>query len=198
VTRSLDIAFAVAGEMIDREYSYALYRALARALPWLIDEPLAGVHPIKGLTACAGGLLIGGRTRLVLRAPSARAEECGDLQGKVLELPAPISIGSFTRRELLPYPVLHSHLVVTGAEEESQFLEDVERAKAALGIGGESIVGRRGEVRVGELHFIGFSLMLHGLTPVDSLRAQELGLGQHRMLGCGVFVPHKSIAAVGI
>jgi len=197
VTRSLDIAFAIAGEMIDREYSYGLYRALAAALPWLIDEPRTGVHPIKGLTACAGGLLIGGRTRLVLRAPSERAEECGGLQGKVLELPAPINIGSFTRRELLPYPVLHSRLVVTGAEEENRFLEDIEQAKAALGIDGDSIVGRRSEVRVGARRCLGFSLMLHGLTPEDSLRAQEFGLGQHRMLGCGVFVPHKSIAAVG-
>jgi CRISPR-associated protein Cas6 len=197
VTRSLDIAFAIAGEMIDREYSYALHRALARALPWLTDEPLAGVHPIKGLTACAGGLIIGGRTRLVLRAPSARAEECSDLQGKVLELPAPIRIGRSSRRELLPYPVLYSRLVVTGAEDEGQFLADIEGAKAALEVDGESIVGRRSEVRVGERQFIGFSLMLHGLTPGDSLRVQELGLGQHRMLGCGVFVPHKSIAAVG-
>jgi hypothetical protein len=42
-----------------------------------------------------------------------------------------------------------------------------------------------------------FSLMLHGLTAVDSLRLQERGLGRHRLLGCGIFVPHKSAAAVG-
>ena len=42
-----------------------------------------------------------------------------------------------------------------------------------------------------------FSLMLHGLTASDSLRLQELGLGRHRLLGCGIFVPHKSAAAVG-
>jgi len=53
--------------MIDREYSFGLYRALAAALPWLTDEPLAGVHPIRGLTACAAGLIVGGRTRLTVR-----------------------------------------------------------------------------------------------------------------------------------
>jgi hypothetical protein len=42
----------------------------------------------------------------------------------------------------------------------------------------------------------GYSLMLDGLSPADSLRVLEAGLGRHRRLGCGLFVPHKSAAAV--
>ena len=42
-----------------------------------------------------------------------------------------------------------------------------------------------------------FSMMLHGLGPEQSLRLQQRGLGPHRLLGCGLFVPHKSAAAVG-
>ena len=48
------------------------------------------------------------------------------------------------------------------------------------------------------LHLLqGYSLMVDGLTPADSLRLLEQGLGQHRRLGCGVFVAHQSTAAVG-
>jgi hypothetical protein len=39
--------------------------------------------------------------------------------------------------------------------------------------------------------------MLHGLKRAESVAIQESGLGLHRLLGCGLFVPHKSIAAVG-
>jgi CRISPR-associated protein Cas6 len=134
---------------------------------------------------------------VVLRVPAARAEECAGLQGEVLALPAPLHLGRCTRRELLPYPVLHSRLVITGAEDEARFVEDVERATAQLRIDGAVIVGRRGEIRVGAEQCAGFSLMLHGLSPEDSLHAQQQGLGRHRLLGCGVFMPHKSIAAVG-
>lgn len=197
MTGSLDFAFAVAGDTIERDYAYGLYLALTAALPWLADEPLAGVHPIRGLTACAGGLLVGGRTRLVLRLPVARTDACASLQGSRLELPAPLQIGRCTRRELLPYPVLHSRLVVTGADDEGRFVEDVERCAVQMQIKCELIVGRRGEIRAGAQQFTGFSLMLHGLPPDDSLRAQQQGLGRHRLLGCGVFLPHKSIAAVG-
>ncbi len=194
---SLDFAYAVRGDMIDRDYPFALCAALLDALPWLAAEPRAGVHPLRGATTCGEGLLLGGRARLVLRAPAARAEECARLQGRLLEVPAPLHIGSINQRELLPYPVLHARLVVTGSADEAEFVADVERGIEQLQIDCEIIVGRRGEVCVCGRRVAGFSLMLHGLSPEHSLRAQEHGLGLHRMLGCGLFVPHKSVAAVG-
>jgi CRISPR-associated protein Cas6 len=198
MTATLDFTFAVAGGIIDRDYPAALYRALAERLPWLDEEPLAGVHPIRGLTPCADGMLIGGRTRIVLRVPGHRAEECAALQGADLEVPAPLHVGLGSRRELLPYPVLHSRLVVTGAQEEGDFVREVAAELAALGIECDTIVGRRGEVKLdaGRI-LVGYSLMLHGLSPADSRLAQERGVGQQRKLGCGLFVPHKSVAAVG-
>jgi hypothetical protein len=39
--------------------------------------------------------------------------------------------------------------------------------------------------------------MLDGLNAAHSLRVLEAGLGPHRRLGCGLFVPHKSSVAVG-
>ncbi len=194
---AVDFAFAVSGDRIACDYADGLYRALAAALPWLDDEPLAGVHPIRGLTPCADGLMLGGRTRLLLRAPAQRAPECERLQGARIEVPAPLAIGRISVRELLAYPVLHARLVVSGAEDEARFVADMERSLAETAIDCEMIVGKRGEVRAGGQRLVGFSLMLHGLSASDSLRVQEQGLGLHRKLGCGLFVPHKSIAAVG-
>ncbi len=198
MTRWLDFAFSVAGESVDRDYPQGLYEALRTAAPWLDEEPLAGVHPMRGLTPNAGALLIGGRTRLVLRVPESRSEACERLQGIALALPAPLHIGSVSRRELLPHPVLHAKLVVTGAEDEADFVADIARAVDELGLDCETIVGRRGELLIGEQRLAGFSLMLHGLSAAQSLKAQAHGVGQYRKLGCGVFVPHKSVAAVGL
>jgi hypothetical protein len=39
--------------------------------------------------------------------------------------------------------------------------------------------------------------MLSGLNAAQSLRVLRQGVGPHRLLGCGLFVPHKSAAAVG-
>ena len=40
------------------------------------------------------------------------------------------------------------------------------------------------------------SLLIAELTPKDSAAVQYAGLGPDRLLGCGLFLPHKSIAAV--
>jgi hypothetical protein len=42
----------------------------------------------------------------------------------------------------------------------------------------------------------GGSVVVHGLAAPDSLRLQRVGLGPHRALGCGLFVPHKAIAGL--
>ena len=198
MNRWLDLAFALTGNRVDRGYAVGLYEALVAAAPWLEDEPLAGVHPIKGLTPSAGTLLIGGRTRLVLRVPDSRVAACEVLQGQALALPAPLHVGNASPRELLAHPVLHARLVVTGADDEGEFLVDIGRAITGLDLDCETIVGRRGELRIGSQVWPGFSLMLYGLSPEESLRVQAHGIGLHRKLGCGLFVPHKSVAAVGL
>ncbi len=50
--------------------------------------------------------------------------------------------------------------------------------------------------RAGAREIAGFSVVLHGVKPADSLRLQFEGMGGERGLGWGIFVPHKSIAAV--
>jgi CRISPR-associated protein Cas6 len=194
---SADFAFAVSGDRVDPDYPCGLHRALAAALPWLDDESQTGIHPMRGLTPCAGRLMVGGRTRVVLRASIQRAADCARLEGARIEVPAPLLIGRVTMRELLAYPVLHSRLVVTGADVEADFVAAVERGMAELDLDCEIIVGRRGELPTDSGPLGGFSLMLHGLSPTESLRLQEHGLGRHRKLGCGLFVPHKAVAAVG-
>ena len=198
MTRWLDYAYAISGTSVDREYPVALYQALRALAPWLEDEALAGVHPLRGLTPAAGSLLVGGRTRLVLRVPQARSEDCARLQGQALDLPEPLHLGRASSRELLAHPVLHAKMVVTGAEDEGDFVADASRVIAELDLDCELIVGRRGQLPLGNQHVTGYSLMLHGLSAAESLTAQTHGVGLHRKLGCGLFVPHKSVAAVGL
>ena len=40
------------------------------------------------------------------------------------------------------------------------------------------------------------SLMVADLEPEQSIRLQQIGLGEGRRIGCGLFLPHKGIAPV--
>jgi len=46
---------------------------------------------------------------------------------------------------------------------------------------------RHGEI-IGYQERIGFGLEVRGLSPAESLRVQELGIGGYRKFGCGIFV----------
>ena len=88
-------------------------------------------------------------------------------------------------------------LYAAADDDEAAFLQAVDDGLGALGVRGERICGRHRALDDGTRRLSGFSLMLDGLSPAHSLRVLEAGLGAHRDLGCGLFVPHRSAAAVG-
>ena len=51
-------------------------------------------------------------------------------------------------------------------------------------------------IRFGPETFYTRSLMIADLSKKESLRLQEEGVGERRLYGCGIFLPHKSIDAV--
>lgn len=196
----IDLAFALEGQTLPREHRGLLAAALEAALPWLADVPGAGVHRLN--VAAGGGpqALLSGRTRLTLRVPRERAEDAAALSGRELQLGGSrLRVGAAQVRELLPYSALYAHLVATddagAAADELAFVQATAAQLQALDVVGRAICGRHQVTEAGAVH--GFSLMLDGLSPAHSLRVMEAGLGPHRRLGCGLFVPHKSSVAVG-
>jgi CRISPR-associated protein Cas6 len=194
----VDVVFALRGESIAPDHAFALRDAVLRVLTWMGELSDAGIHPIKGVTPSGERLVVSRRALLMLRLPRARAEAASALSGVTLDLGGTIEVGAATVRELAPYPVLYSHFADMGCDPEDEFVAEAARLVAAAGIEGKLIVGKRHAARSGATCVSGYSLMLHGLSAAHSLQLQESGLGSNRMLGCGIFVPHKSIAAVGL
>ncbi|MDT3735137.1 MAG: type I-MYXAN CRISPR-associated protein Cas6/Cmx6 [Denitratisoma sp.] len=193
----IDVSFEVRCECLPRDYGYALYRALADTLDWLEEDALAGVHPLHGTATADDSLFLGRRARLMLRLPAERAEQALALSGNRLALGSGLEIGPGRVRELMPYATVHSHFVSTGSADEAEFLGLAAAELRAAGLPERMISGKAHVMDTpgGELR--GFSLLLHGLTPAQSLAVQARGLGEGRKLGCGIFVPHKSVVAVG-
>lgn len=201
VASMVDVAFPIAGDAPPREHRRELATALEGHLPWLAGQPGSGVHR---LNVSAGGgprALLSQRTRLTLRVPRHCAAAAATLEGAQLQLgPATLRVGAAQVRELLPWGTLYAHVVAAERhgevdDDELAFLHAVDDELTALGVAGRPICGRLQVLESGALH--GYSLMLDGLSAADSLRVLEAGVGAHRRLGCGLFVPHKSAAAVG-
>lgn len=192
----IDLAYTLDGGALPREHRRALAAAIERQLPWLACLPDAAVHPLNVSAGDGPEALLSGRTRLTLRVPRDRTADAAALVGSELAVGNHgLRIGAMQARELLPYGTLYAHLVAADDEDELEFLRAARAELDTLGVPCRSICGRHQVTEGGALQ--GFSLMLDGLSSAAALRVLEAGLGRHRRLGCGVFVPHRSASAVG-
>jgi CRISPR-associated protein Cas6 len=193
----VDVVFPLVGTTLPRDHRQSLAAALEAVVPGLAAWPGLGLHRINVVAGGSGLALLSRRARLGLRVPRDRAAALAPLDGATLDVAGhPLQLGTGVLRELLPHGALYAHLVTTSDDDEVAFQAAVERELQALGVRGRPICGRRHELTVGDTGFIGYSLMVDGLSPADALQLLESGLGRHRRLGCGVFVPHRSAAAL--
>ena len=89
----VDLAFDIACRALPVDHAYALSQAVLAELPWLADEPAAGVHPIHVAESGNGWmrpenprdlLHLSRRTKLLLRIPKTRVDAARALGGKTL------------------------------------------------------------------------------------------------------------------
>ena len=205
----VDLAYRIGCPTIPLDHAHSLSSALLEALPWLADEETAGVHLIHGAASGNGWfrpedtenelLHLSRRTRMRLRVPKNRLQDAQALSGQSLDIEGhPLEIGKSEVFMLSSLPTLFSRYVITRAElDEMQFLEDVARELKTIEIPCRKMLG-------GITHTMNFpdgqvftrSLMVADLEPEQSIRLQQIGLGEGRRIGCGLFLPHRGIAPV--
>jgi CRISPR-associated protein Cas6 len=205
----IDVAYRIGCPTIPLDHAHSLSSALLKALPWLSDEEHAGIHLIHGAASGNGWfrpedpenelLHLSKRTRLRLRIPGNRLDAVQALTGQTLDVEGhSLEIGKLDVFMLSSLPTLFSRYVITQEGlDEAQFLEAAAGELKALDISCRKMLG-------GITHTMNFpggpvftrSLMVAELEPEQSVRLQQVGLGEGRTTGCGLFLPHKGIAPV--
>ncbi len=194
---AVDVVFPIDGHYLTRDHAHALRQSLCQKMPWLGTDANVGIHPIKLVPGSDSPALLSRRSLLLLRVSTRRAKELSALVGlDLLVAGHPLHLGTSHLRELGPHTTLYAYKVAAESEDEVGFMAAVARELAKLDISGERVCGKRQVLTVANGVVNTFSLMLHALSPDQSLRLQRHGIGPHRLLGCGIFIPHKSAAAL--
>lgn len=201
----VDLVYRTRCKAIPVDHAYALSDALRRALPWFDEEPLAGLHIIHGADSGNGWYRPEGasdlvyltrRTRLELRLPAHRLDDARELNGVVLDIAGhPMEVGEAQPRPLSAITTLYARYVLDRKEQDEQrFLTRVAEQLKALGIRAKRMLpGRANLLSHPDGPLYTRSLMLADLSFEEAIRVQEQGIGAGRKLGCGLFLPHKSI-----
>lgn len=190
-TAMVELVFDLTGEALPVAYPPALWAELVRHVPQLAEEAGIGVLPLRAAEV-GPEMLLPRRAKLVLRLPQALAARAATLSGRQLDVGgSPLMLGACRLRELLPHVTLHAQLV-TGPDDEVEFMQGVAEELAKLEIESKLICGMHRRLDGAG----GYGLVIHDLKPDASLRLQGRGLGAARHLGCGVFVPYKVITGL--
>jgi CRISPR-associated protein Cas6 len=197
VSEAVDVVFALQGGPVALDYADLLWRAVRAPLPWLADEESAGIHPLAGVSGGDKEIYLTQRARLTLRLPRQRLAAAEALSGSRLDLGGPVVVGAATVKPLSQITTLYSPFVTVGTADELAFLTACQAALAADSIAARLVCGKAHRGQGGGTEWQGFSLMLFALSIENSLRVQQQGLGSERKRGCGIFVPHKAVNAVG-
>ncbi len=200
IPHMIDLQFDLAGTTIPADNAQLLFEALLRLLPWIGEEPGTGIQHLKGAETNSGDatLNINRRTKLFMRVPKTRLDDMQKLTGQTLDIAGhALQIGSFKSRAFSPFGNIYAHFVDTGSTTEEQFVQDVmNELDGHFQLRCGFICGKRQTLQSATGPLFGYSLMLHDVPPHKSLQLQDEGMGRNRLLGCGIFIPHKSIAPV--
>ena len=204
----VDLSFKISCKQLPTMHAWELSQAMYEILPWLVDEPEIGIHQIHGATSGNGWerppdgelLHLSKRSRMNMRVPRARLQEIQTLVGEKLDIAGyEVEIGKLTEKRLNPLGTLFSrYVVVPNGLDEDGFMQWVveELAKRDIKLR-KMLCGMGHIISTPEKDIETRSLMMADLDKGDSVALQEQGIGEHRHLGCGIFMPHKGIKAVG-
>ncbi len=202
----VDLVFTLRCQCLPVDHVYALFEAVQTVLPWLQEEPGAGLHAMN-VAASGNGwvrpkdpdalLYLSKRTRFELRVPRHRIADAKKLVGKKLDVCGYVfALLSVRKRPLSTMTTLFSRHLVSGPEltDEEDILRWVSAQLIEQGITPRKMLcGTGHSIATPEKNIATRSLMIADLEVEESLWLQQHGLGLHRHLGCGLFIPHKGI-----
>ncbi|RUA07138.1 MAG: type I-MYXAN CRISPR-associated protein Cas6/Cmx6 [Gammaproteobacteria bacterium] len=200
-----DAVFSIRSKILPMDHAYLLSQALLKHLPWLA-EVNAGIFDISvadgnGWEQDESGLYYPSkRSRLNIRVPQEKLKETQALSGTTLDLGeySIKLIKALDSKLMSDMQIVFAKRVACdkGVSEEA-FLQTSFNQLQALGIQPKKMMAgleRNTETPNGTIHTR--SLMVASLRKVESVTLQEQGIGEHRLLGCGLFLPQKGIESV--
>ncbi len=201
-----DAVFNIHSKVLPIDHAYLLSQALLNELPWL-EAVNAGVHDISVADGNgweqdheSGYYYPSKRSKLSIRIPKEKLDEVDALVGKTLNLGEyEIKVVKALKPKLMSdmQIVFAKYVACVENDSEEGFLQTSFDQLQALGIQPKKMMAgleKKIQTPKGTIHTR--SLMVADLRKAESVKLQEQGIGEHRLLGCGLFVPQKGIESV--
>lgn len=162
----IDLSFAIQCKTLPVDHAWPLSQAILEHLPWLIDEG-AGIHHIHVAESIIDG--------------------------------HEVTVGKSKKKPLTNDSVIFSRHVLSNIDEtENAFLErSAHEIKQFTDFTVKKMLcGKTHSIKTPSEILFTRHLMIADLDSETSVKIQQIGLGNARELGCGLFLPHKGIKSL--
>ena len=202
-----DVVFKLTGVRLAVDHAQSLSRAVCAKLATPIHSQI-GIHQVRVAESGNGWerpnsaeemLVLSHRTKLVLRVNQDAYQGVLQLCDSELDIDGQrLTVGGSKIRKLSLLTTLFSHGIACDEDQaESDFLADMALALRQMEINVKKMIcGTTHSIRSGSGTIFTRSLMVANLAPEESVLIQQRGIGSDRLMGCGLFLPHRGIDAV--
>ncbi|MCK5727361.1 MAG: type I-MYXAN CRISPR-associated protein Cas6/Cmx6 [Thiotrichaceae bacterium] len=207
----VDISFPIKCKKLSIDHIASLSESIQVLLPWCCSERGFAIHPIHVAETGNGWqrpedregayLWPSRRTRMSLRVPQARVDDCNILEGQTIEVAGDqLTIKSgYRTKKLSNASVIFARQVLSSEDEdENTFLQrmheeifDLTEVRVR-----KMICGMSHKIKTIDEIITTRHLMIADLESIPSIKIQQIGLGGKGLLGCGIFLPHKGIKSL--
>ena len=206
-----DLSFKLNSKQVPLDHAQQLSDEILKILPWIVDEPLAGIHMIHGASTGNGWqrpedgsgdacIYLSKRSRMLIRMPKTRYADMHALTGTTIQLSGhDVTFGEYQVKPLTALGTLFSRYVILNKNEgEDEFVSRVASDMKSMGINlTKALCGMGHTFKLASGPTRTMSIMVADLDPGDAVTLQQNGIGEGRKAGFGLFVAHKGIKAVG-
>ncbi len=208
----VDLVYNINCKCLPLDHAYAFSNVILAALPWMNDEPQAGIHLIHGAESGNGWmrpedttnelLHLSKRSRMTLRVPKHRIDDAMGLTGEKLDIDGhSLEVGKAKVKLFSTLPTQFARYVVVpegvSNDDEAAFMAYAVEELKALDVRVRKLLcGRAHALQHPDGDLYARSIMLADLDLDEAVTLQQQGVGQHRKIGCGLFMPHKGVKAV--
>ena len=202
----VDLSFSVDCKELPYDHAYELSSEIIKLVPEIKNDNRNAIQTLHGpmsgngwVRADGENIFLSKRAKLCLRVRKDHADKIREIEGKKIKLFGnELNIGKSKIKSFLVVRDLFCRFVSCNEDlPEENFLEEVQTELRAYKVNiNKALCGQSKRISFGEKSLYTRSLMIADLTKEEAVILQEEGVGKHRLYGCGIFLPHKSIYAV--
>ena len=202
----VDLSFSVDCKELPYDHAYELSSELIKLIPEIKNDKRNAIQTLHGRMSGNGwvradgeNIFLSKRAKLCLRVRKDDVEKIKEIEGKKIKLFGnDLNIGKSKMKSFLVVRDLFCRFVSCNEDlPEDIFLEEVQTELRAYKVNiNKALCGQSKRINFGDKTLYTRSLMIADLSKEEAVTLQEEGVGKHRLFGCGIFLPHKSIDAV--